>query len=76
MATFKYDTVTLIELVEAKPCLWDKTNENNKNKILREKSWQEIFRYLEDGFDELSQIEKKKTGKYYSYPFIQFNLNF
>jgi hypothetical protein len=33
MATFKYDVVTLIELVKSKPALWDKTNDN-KNKIL------------------------------------------
>lgn len=63
MANFKYDIVTLIELVESKPCLWDKTNENNKNKILRENSWQEIFQYLEDGYEQLSAAEKKKTGK-------------
>lgn len=63
MASFKYDLVTLIELVESKPCLWDKTNENNKNKVLRDKSWQEIFRYLDDGYEQQNQQEKKKTGE-------------
>lgn len=62
MTSFKYDIVTLIELVESKPCIWDKTNENNKNKILRDKSWQEIIQFLENGYDQLSQAEKKKTG--------------
>lgn len=62
MAGFKYDIVTLIELVESKPCIWDKTNENNKNKILRDKSWQEIIQFLEDGYEQLSQAEKKKAG--------------
>lgn len=76
MTSFKYDVVTLIELVESKPCLWDKTSENNKNKILRDKSWQEIFQYLEDGYEQLSQAEKKKTGKYYYYSFIQQKVKF
>lgn len=62
---FKYDIVTLIELIETKPCLWDKTNENSKNKILREQSWQEIFQYLENGYEQLSQREKKNTGNYH-----------
>ena len=30
MTTFKYDIVTLIELVEMKLCLWDKIDEGNK----------------------------------------------
>lgn len=60
---FKYDVVTLIELVEARPCLWDKTNEASKNKILREKCWQEVFEFLETGYEEMSKDEKKKTGK-------------
>ena len=29
MANFKYDIVTLIEIIESKPCIWDKTNENH-----------------------------------------------
>lgn len=60
---FKYDIVTLIELVEARPCLWDKTNEASKNKILRKKCWQEVFAFLETGYEEMSKVEKKNTGK-------------
>nr|CAH7729497.1 unnamed protein product [Callosobruchus chinensis] len=56
---FKYDIVTPIELVESRPCLWDKTNEETKNKILREKNWQEIFSFLEAGYEEMSKDEKK-----------------
>ncbi|XP_067636155.1 uncharacterized protein hng2 [Eurosta solidaginis] len=59
---FKYDIVTLIELIESKPCIWDKTNEYNKNKNQREKNWQEVFSFLEDGYEQLSLAEKKKTG--------------
>lgn len=62
MAAFKFDPFTLIELVELRPCLWDKTNAKYKNKILRDQSWQEIFKFLDDGYEELSKQEKKKTG--------------
>lgn len=58
----KYDVITLVELIESKPCLWDKTSEDNKNKVIRERSWQEVFEYLEDGYMQMSQQEKRKTG--------------
>lgn len=73
MANFKYDIVTLIEVVESKPCLWDKTNENNKNKILRENSWKEVFQFLEDGYEQLSAAEKKKTGKFLVFYYERLN---
>jgi len=37
----KYDTVTLIELVESRPCLWDKTSEEFKDQELKSKLWLE-----------------------------------
>lgn len=61
-SSFKYDIITLIELVESKPCLWDKTHEEYKNKILRDNNWREIYEYLEEGYEVLNQDEKKKTG--------------
>ena len=66
---FKYDVISLIELVESKPCLWNKFNENNRNKILREKSRQEIFSFLDDEYDQLSSAEKKTRGRYSSQQF-------
>ena len=65
MASFKYDIVTLIELVESKPCIWDKSNEFHKNKIMRNKCWREIFVFLENGYEELSPANKKKIGEHY-----------
>ncbi|XP_045451867.1 uncharacterized protein LOC123660890 [Melitaea cinxia] len=59
---FKYDLITLFELIEARPCLWNKNSEEFKNKSLREKSWQEIFSSLDDTYEEQSREEKKKTG--------------
>lgn len=59
---FKYDLLTLFELIEARPCLWNKSSEEFKNKSLREKSWQEIFSSLDDTYEEQSREEKKRTG--------------
>lgn len=61
-SSFKYDIITLIEVVESKPCLWDKTHPEYKNKILRDNNWREVFEYLEEGYEVLNQDEKKKTG--------------
>ena len=33
----KYDVVTLIELVERRPCLWDKTADCFKDKIEKQR---------------------------------------
>lgn len=54
MANFKCNTVTLTELVEI-GCLWVKINEDNKNKILGEESWQEVFRYVYDRYESCSR---------------------
>ena len=38
---FTYDVATLIELIENKPCLWDKIS--YKGKIEKSKAWSEIL---------------------------------
>ncbi|KAK9688508.1 BESS motif [Popillia japonica] len=50
---------TLIELVESKPCLWDKTADCFKDKIEKQKAWKEVYTFLED----FSQKEKKEQQK-------------
>ena len=35
---FTYDVAKLIELIECKPCLWDKTSDSYKDKIEKSKS--------------------------------------
>jgi len=35
---FTYDVATLIELIESKPCLWDKTSDSYKDKTEKTKS--------------------------------------
>ena len=48
---FKYDVVTLIELVESRLCLWDKTADCLKDKIEKQKAWREVYVVLEEEFD-------------------------
>ncbi|KAF9413711.1 hypothetical protein HW555_008157 [Spodoptera exigua] len=62
-SSFKYDIITLIEVVESKPCLRDKTHPEYKNKILRDNNWREVFEYLDEGYKVLNQHEKKKTAE-------------
>jgi len=38
---FTYDVATLIERIESKPCLWDKTSDSYKDKIEKSKAWRE-----------------------------------
>ena len=39
---FTYDVATLIELIESKPCLWDKTSDSYKDNIENSKALREI----------------------------------
>ena len=51
-SVFIYDVATLIELIESKPCLWDKTIYSYKDKIEKSKAWREICADLEDDFHQ------------------------
>jgi hypothetical protein len=35
---FTYNVATLLELIESKPCVWDKTRDRYKDKIEKPKS--------------------------------------
>jgi len=69
---FKYDIVTLIELVESRPCLWEKTSEEFKDRELKSKPWLEVYSVLEPNFLQLDRKEQIKVGKYYKLIFIMF----
>lgn len=60
---FKYNIVTLIELVESKPCLWDKTADCFKDKIEKQKAWKEVYTFLEEDFPQKEKKEQQKIGK-------------
>jgi len=68
----KYDTVTLVELVESRPCLWDKTSEEFKDWELKSKLWLEVCSFLEPNFLQLDRKEQMKAGKCYELIFIIF----
>jgi hypothetical protein len=68
----KYDIVTLIELVETGPCLWDKTSEEFKDRELKSKLWLEVYSFLELYFQQLDRNEQIKVGKYNKLIFIMY----
>ena len=59
---FTYDVATLIELIESKPCLWDKTSDNYKNKIEKLKAWREICAFLEGDFHQMDRNKQHKVS--------------
>ncbi|XP_050311534.1 uncharacterized protein LOC126747083 [Anthonomus grandis grandis] len=61
---FNYDIVTLIELVEARPCLWNKFSDAYKDKILKKR----MHKYLEGNFNNLNEQEQQKIGKCMFFP--------
>ena len=58
---FKYDVVTLIKLVERRPCLWDKTADCFKDKIEKQKAWREAYVFLEEEFLDKDKKEQQNT---------------
>lgn len=60
---FKYEIIDLIECVESKPCIWDKTSEEYKNKRLKEKAWKEVSSFLEKNYDAMNDAQQKQIGK-------------
>lgn len=58
----KFDVSILCSLIESRPCLWDKRDNDYRNKIVRERSWEEIFKFLDDNYEGKTSTEKKETG--------------
>jgi len=61
---FNYDVATLIELIESKPCLWDKTSDSYKDKIEKLKAWKEICAFLEGDFHQMDGRKEHEISKY------------
>ena len=61
---FTYDVAILIELIESKPCLWDKTSDSYKDKIENSKAWREICGFLERDFHEMDRKKQRKISKH------------
>lgn len=62
MKDFKYDTITLLQAVGERPCIWDKTLDNYKDRFERKTAWEEIFTLLEPRFPNLSAEDKREIG--------------
>lgn len=60
---YVYDPVCLIELVEQRPCIWDKTVDDYKDRIKKTKAWTEVHQYLIEDFENLPEEEKVEAGK-------------
>ncbi|KAF5293127.1 hypothetical protein FQA39_LY13737 [Lamprigera yunnana] len=58
---FGYYVVRLIELIESKPCLWDKTANCFKDKIEKQKAWKEVYVHLEEDLQEKNKTEQHRT---------------
>ena len=59
---FTNDVATLIELIESKPLLWDKTSDSYK--IEKSKAWREICAFLEGDFHQMDRNKQHKISKY------------
>ena len=57
------DIDVLITLVEARPVLWDKTQEIYKDRNATRKAWQEVCMELKGEFKEWGDKEKNTFGK-------------
>ena len=60
---FTYDVATLIELIESKPCLWDKISDSYKDKIEKSKSWRGICSFVEGDFHQMDRKKQQKISK-------------
>ena len=58
---FKYEVVTLIELVESRLCLWDKTADCFKDKIEKQKAWRGVYVFLEEEILDSDEKEQQNT---------------
>jgi hypothetical protein len=59
MCDFEFDIDLLISLVEARPVLWDKTDDIYKDRNETEKAWREVCICLQDDFEALGDAQKK-----------------
>jgi len=58
MGNFEFDTDLLISLVEARPMLWDKTDDIYKDRNKTKKAWREVCICLQEDFEALGDVKK------------------
>lgn len=67
------DQEVLINCVECRPVIWDKTLDIYKNKIEKTAAWREICIILKEDFEQMEQKERQEFGKYLFYIFYICN---
>lgn len=60
------NTELLINLVEGRPVIWDKTLECYKDKNLKLSAWREICVVFKAEFEEMPEKKRQEFGKYFS----------
>ena len=68
---FKCVDFTIIELVDSRPCLWDKTSDCFKDTIEKQKAWREVYVFLEEEFLGKDKKEQQNTVCHTIYQKIQ-----
>ena len=58
MGDFEFDIDLLISLVEARPVLWDNTDDIYKDRSETKKAWREICICLQEDFEGLRDVKK------------------
>lgn len=58
------DLEMLISLVQEHPVLWDKTVEDYKDRIKTRNAWIEVFKQLNEGFEEMEDNKRNEFGEY------------
>ncbi|XP_030020503.2 uncharacterized protein LOC115440371 [Manduca sexta] len=59
-------TKKLINMVRERSCLWDRTALEYKNRLLRDRGWQEICVEFEPNYESMSSREKHQVGNFLS----------
>jgi len=58
MGDFEFDIDLLISLVEARPVLWDKTDDIYKDRNETKKAWREVCICLQEDFEALGDVQE------------------
>jgi len=58
MGDFEFHIDLLISLVEARPVLWDKTDDTYKDRNKTKKAWREVCICLQEDFEALGDVKK------------------
>jgi len=64
MGDFDFDVELLISLVDARPVLWDKTDDIYKDRIETKKAWGEVCVCLQKDFEALGDVKINACTEY------------